>query len=288
MAEGTLLLHDGRNLGYAQWGDPEGPPVVVFHGTPGCRCLGRGMRLPFRLIVPDRPGYGLSDPKPGRRIQDHPADIEQLLDHLGVDRFYLFAISGGCPYLLAAALTFRERVLGGAVLSGIGSLYDTDATKGMEPVQANLIRLAKRHPWLLRRVISAEVRGAPLDPEAAVHRMLDSAPEVDRLFAESTPGVLEALIDMHREAVHRVDGPVEDTIALVREWTPPLHEIAVPLRFWHGDRDTKAPLRLTRRLVAELPQSDLTIVPGAGHFGTLRFLPDAVNFLAGQRISTYS
>ena len=287
MADAILMLHDGRKLGYAEWGDPKAAPVVVFHETPGCRCLGRRMKLPARLIVPDRPGYGLSDPNPGRRIRDYPADIEQLLDYLGVGSFHLFGISGGCPYLLATALAFRERVLGGVVLSGIGSLYDDGATKGMEPIQASLIKMAKRHPWLLRRVIAAQVSMAPTDPEATVRRMLESAPDVDRIFAESTPGIIDALVDMHREAVHRVDGPVEDAMALVRDWELPLREISAPLRFWHGDRDTKAPIRLTRRLVEEIPRGELTEVPGADHFGTLRFLPDAVRFLTSVTIPPY-
>ncbi len=279
MADAILTLHDGRRLGYAEWGDPQAPPVVVFHGTPGCRCIGRGMEVPARLIVPDRPGYGLSDSNPGRRIRDYPADIEQLLDHLGIGRFHLFAISGGCPYLLASALAFKERMLGGAVLSGIGSLHGDDVTEGMEPIQANMVKMAKHHPWLLRQVIAAQVRMAPSDPETVVRHMLASAPAADRIFAESTPGVIDALVDMQREAVHRVEGPLEDALALVRDWELPLADVSAPVRFWHGGQDTKAPLRLTRQLVDAIPGAELTEVPGANHFGTLRFLPDAVRFL---------
>jgi pimeloyl-ACP methyl ester carboxylesterase len=40
-----------------------------------------------RLISPDRPGIGLSDPQPDRTIRDWADDIADLLDQLGVDRF---------------------------------------------------------------------------------------------------------------------------------------------------------------------------------------------------------
>ncbi|MBV6622586.1 MAG: hypothetical protein KI793_06485 [Rivularia sp. (in: Bacteria)] len=33
----TLLLKDGRQMGYAQFGDLNGKPVMFFHGTPGSR-----------------------------------------------------------------------------------------------------------------------------------------------------------------------------------------------------------------------------------------------------------
>jgi hypothetical protein len=32
-----LELPDGRTIGYATWGDPEGTPVFIGHGTPGSR-----------------------------------------------------------------------------------------------------------------------------------------------------------------------------------------------------------------------------------------------------------
>ena len=33
----TFQTSDGRELAYALWGDPDGFPILVLHGTPGCR-----------------------------------------------------------------------------------------------------------------------------------------------------------------------------------------------------------------------------------------------------------
>ena len=44
-------------------------------------------RAGVRLISPDRPGIGLSDPLAGRNMLDWADDIAELLDQLGVDRF---------------------------------------------------------------------------------------------------------------------------------------------------------------------------------------------------------
>src|SRR5690348_13780754 len=61
-----MQLRDGRWLGYLDYGDPNGMPIFCFHGTPGSRLahladddLLKGLHI--RLIVPDRPGFGLSD-----------------------------------------------------------------------------------------------------------------------------------------------------------------------------------------------------------------------------------
>jgi hypothetical protein len=81
-------LPDGRELAFALAGDENGTPVFAFHGTPGSR---HQLLLPFvdelarhvgvRLVVPDRPGYGHSSFRPGRRLADWPVDGRAALGH---------------------------------------------------------------------------------------------------------------------------------------------------------------------------------------------------------------
>src|SRR2546425_4598507 len=66
--ESVVVLPGGRSLGYAEYGDPDGDPVLWFHGTPGARkqippdineeAAARG----FRVIPVERPGTGYSTP----------------------------------------------------------------------------------------------------------------------------------------------------------------------------------------------------------------------------------
>ena len=61
-AEGRFHLAGGRRLGYAEYGDPSGPVVLWFHGTPGGRrqfpLLGRrtAEKLGLRVILVERLG----------------------------------------------------------------------------------------------------------------------------------------------------------------------------------------------------------------------------------------
>ncbi len=110
-----LQLRDGRRLGYVDYGDPAGRPVLLFPGVPGSRLQGHPDRsiagaLGVRLIGVDRPGYGLSDDKRGRTLLDWPDDVVTLADHLGLERFALLSISGGGAYAAACAWKIPERL----------------------------------------------------------------------------------------------------------------------------------------------------------------------------------
>src|SRR3954471_5104021 len=122
--EGSVRLRDGRTLAYAEWGDPGGWPVLGCHGSPSSRLErhvedpGTSRRWGVRFVVPDRPGFGCSDPQPGRRVLDWPDDVGQLLEHLGIDRFAVLSLSGGAAYALACAHVFADRVHAVGVLGG--------------------------------------------------------------------------------------------------------------------------------------------------------------------------
>lgn len=68
--EAVIEVSNKRRLAYAEYGDPDGIPVLLFHGLPGSRLAwGFLPDNPFppglRVIAPDRPGYGRSAPNPG-------------------------------------------------------------------------------------------------------------------------------------------------------------------------------------------------------------------------------
>ena len=109
MTDNCFKLKDGRILGYADCGNTNGIPIFLFHGTPGSRINGLEdepllEKYGIRVIAPERPGYGLSSPKPDRTIKDWAKDIEELSAHLGLKKFHVAGGSGGGPYVLACSL----------------------------------------------------------------------------------------------------------------------------------------------------------------------------------------
>ena len=111
--EGTVPLPDGRRLGYAEYGDPNGPLVLWFHGTPGGRrqipLVGRraASELGLRLVCVERPGVGDSTDHAYARILDWAADAAEVADHLGHERFMIVGLSGGGPTHWPAPTTSR-------------------------------------------------------------------------------------------------------------------------------------------------------------------------------------
>jgi pimeloyl-ACP methyl ester carboxylesterase len=91
--EGAVPLPDGRRLAWSSGGDDDGVPVLSLHGaigTPVRRTTELDLliaELGIRYLAVSRPGFGRSDPCPGRRIADFPADVEHLADRLGLGRF---------------------------------------------------------------------------------------------------------------------------------------------------------------------------------------------------------
>jgi pimeloyl-ACP methyl ester carboxylesterase len=65
----TIRLRDERALEYVDLGDPDGAPVLLWHGTPGTAGLAAVMAdvahaRGVRLVAPSRPGYGASTASP--------------------------------------------------------------------------------------------------------------------------------------------------------------------------------------------------------------------------------
>lgn len=62
-----------RALSYAEYGDPGGAPVLFCHGTSGSHLLAEAFdddaaEAGVRLIAPDRPRMGRSDPQANRSL----------------------------------------------------------------------------------------------------------------------------------------------------------------------------------------------------------------------------
>lgn len=96
-----VKLQDGRTLGYAGYGAPQGAPVIYSHGFPGSRldylladAGDAATETNARIIAVDRPGMGLSAFNRGRQLLDWPDDVTELADALQIDRFTVLGNSG--------------------------------------------------------------------------------------------------------------------------------------------------------------------------------------------------
>jgi pimeloyl-ACP methyl ester carboxylesterase len=110
---------NGRVLHYADTGEAGWRPVVYIGGT-GTSARAMLMtgyletlrrQLHLRLITVERNGFGDTAFDPGWTLADYAGDVRTVLDHLGVGRFSIVAISGGGPYAAHVAAALGPRVI---------------------------------------------------------------------------------------------------------------------------------------------------------------------------------
>jgi pimeloyl-ACP methyl ester carboxylesterase len=260
------LLRDGRQLGFAEWGDPGGTPVVFFHGMPSCRLNGHANTAVLdahhaRWIAIDRPGIGLSDFQPQRTLLDWPDDVVQLADGLGFDRFGVVGVSAGGPYAAACAFKTPERLTHVGIVSGVAP-FDR---LGVDEQRKRETFSDRRVPWLGRAKFKAMAVAARRWPDWTFEQVLKDMPEPDRIIA-SRPEVRLVLVDAFLEAVRSGVRGVEHEMALhSTPWGFQPEEIAIRVELWHGDQDTNVPLSEAMLLADAIPNSNLSVCPGVGH-----------------------
>ena len=147
----VIQVSDKRRLAYAEYGEPDGAPVLLFHGLPGSRLswgLIPGSPFPpgLRIIAPDRPGYGRSDPKPGRTVLDWADDVAELADVLEIEKFAVLGVSGGGPGALACAWKMPERLTSVGVVSSPAPTNAPGVFEGMSKTNRFFMKLAWRFP----------------------------------------------------------------------------------------------------------------------------------------------
>lgn len=257
---GTIKLNNGYTLGYEEFGDPQGSPMMFFHGTPGsrffCPCEETTKKGGVRLICVERPGYGLSTFQPGRRITDFPKDIEQLADYLRLETFAVAGHSGGGPYAGACAYALPERVTVAVILSGAGPLDTPEATKGMNAMNKLGLSIGRYVPWVLwQGLVWIFYHQRAEDPGADIDRQTGKRPQADERQI-SRREVREACIRSETEAFQQgLRGLAWDARLMTRPWGFRLEEIGVPVLLWHGTADDSTPISMGKYVASRIPNS---------------------------------
>jgi pimeloyl-ACP methyl ester carboxylesterase len=223
-----------------------------------------------RLVCPDRPGFGLSEPRPGRAVLDWPADVKALADLLGLERFAVVAISGGGEYGCACAWKLPERVSGLALFSVIGPLDGADATDGMSRPVRLTYATARRAPGVARLAARSMVRAAKRHPEKAFERLARTRPVEDREVIQR-PSVREALLANLPEQFCDATSIVHELHLAGQPWPVPLGELTMPVHIFQGGRDDVHTPGMARALAAAIPHAALTM---RDEFATFNFLDD--------------
>jgi pimeloyl-ACP methyl ester carboxylesterase len=284
-----LRLPDGRRIGFAEYGDPAGKPVIYFHGWPSSRYQAKlihefAAERGLRIVAPDRPGVGLSDPMPGRGFAGLPPDVAGLADALGIGRFRLYGVSGGGPYALATAAALPDRVLAAAVVCGAPPLGNPADRANLHWTYRGLIALKQLRRAATPAAIAASrwmiARGID---HAPMTWMLRSIAPADRA-AIADAGCWESVTRSYLEAVrHGADRVIDQGERYLDPWDFSPEEIRVPVAFWHGLADKNLPCEVARQLAARIPGAEGHWEPDEGHYSLpLRYRETVLDWLRSR------
>jgi len=268
--EGRIETRDGRVLAYVEHGEADAPTIFHLHGTPGSRLTHHpdpSVYEGLRVVASDRPGYGRSDPQPGRTVAAGAADVEDLADALGVDRFAVLGVSGGGPHALACAALLPERVTRAATLVGGGPSDDPgfDFLVGMADLNIREFSAAREGEEALEAFLAPDLDALRRDPDVLLDQFATELPEPDQALLQR-PEYRAAISASWIESVRQgTRGWIDDDLAFVRPWGFQLEDVQIEVRLWQGELDVLVPRAHAEYMARRLPHAAFELIPNAGH-----------------------
>jgi pimeloyl-ACP methyl ester carboxylesterase len=222
----------------------------------------------IRLVSYARPSYGGSSPNEGRDVASAAADVEQIFDNLGIDRFAVMGASGGGPHALACAALLPDRIIGAVSIASPAPLTDAfDWYAGM--VSPGGLRAA------------AEGRGARA--RYAATEEFDENSFIAADWAALSGPWASLGRDADEAGAASPDGLIDDDVAFAAPWGFDASVISVPVLLIQGGEDRVIPARHAQSLLAAIPTAELWLRPRDGHISVLNACPVAMDWLLALR-----
>jgi proline iminopeptidase len=305
---GRLKVSALHEIYYEESGNPKGRPVVFLHGGPGGGTNPQMRRFfdprRYRIVMFDQRGCGRSTPHASleeNTTWDLVADTERLREQLGIERWQVFGGSWGSTLALAYAQSHPDRVTE-LVLRGIFLLRRSE----LEWFYQSSVGAASLFPDLWEQYIEPIPEAERYDMMRAYYRRLTSTDAKERNAAARAWSVWEGALSHLRSdasyvakfreadyaaAFARIEchyfvngGFLESDDQLLRD-VPKIR--GIPAVIVQGRYDVVCPMRSAWHLHRAWPESELVIVPDAGHSafepGIARALRRATDKFARRR-----
>jgi len=279
---GFLDLDGGQRMYWEQCGNPDGAPVLFFHGGPGAGSTSAHRRFfdpaHYRIVVFDQRGAGRSTPL--GEIENNTtihliADTERLRDYLGIEKWLIFGGSWGSTLALAYGIAHPERCAG-FVLRGIFLCRTSEIDwflYGMRTVFPEAwSRFSGFLPGPERADLLEHYYRRLTDPDADVHMpaarawssyegacsTLLPSPETVAAFADDRVALGLARIEAHyfRHAIFLPENHLLANVGALR---------AIPCAIIQGRYDMVCPIVTADELHQAWPEAEYQVIPDAGH-----------------------
>lgn len=265
-----LRLPSGRQMAFSDSGPRDGLPVFFMHAIVGSRDLrhpddGLLHEACVRWIIAERPGFGDSESQEKRTVEDWPADMAALADHLGIPRFVVLGYSAGTPYAFATARALPERVRALEVWAAMPPLEGLNHLRDYDRMSRAVVAVAAYTPALLPSMLRVAAKSIHRNPHRFMEISLRHITASERqAFAD--PRLRQRYMAGYMAAVRHGEQVLAQEVALFcQSWGFDPAEVCCPVHFWHGERDPLIATSGVERLMAKIPGARLTVLPDVGH-----------------------
>jgi pimeloyl-ACP methyl ester carboxylesterase len=288
ITERHVTLADGRLVSYSDSGPRDGRVVLLCHGLPGARVQVPSTTIleqhHMRVLIIERPGIGLSSPQSVRTLADWSADVLAVLAAAQVETLTLVGYSAGTPYALTFASLYPERVTHIYIVSGMAPSAAEDIAK-LSIMNRWLHSMGNTLPPTARRALAwtaATFIGTGTKAAAFGIKMMRSAfTPAENSYIDTPDGAVfrAMLAESFRQGY---DGYLVDLGLVTKHWPISYDRIHHPVHAWYGSDDRITPPTAAVSLQAVLPQTTVTITPGAGHLMIFMAWDELVSRIANE------
>jgi len=222
-----VVASGDRRIALTDYGPRSGKPVIIMHGA------ATGRRLPpalvralhghgYRPIVPQRPGFGLTDLAQGDCLAQGSDDMARVMDALKIDRAKLMIRDASTPTGLRFACDHPDRVIAGVAVNPKWPAQTTEhQVRLRQSIMGAITHSFKRNPHLIALVAETLRRQTRTDLlENTMRRALEAVPSDAATL--KAPGVLDALVRDAQGMFARTSvGFAAEHRALVDGWRVP-------------------------------------------------------------------
>lgn len=270
-----VKLRNGRILGFAEYGNPDGKPLFFFHGWPGSRFSGKetdeaGKKVGVRIISTDRPGMGLSDYEEGRKLLDWPDDIVELADHLGIKKFSLMGVSGGGPYVAACAYKISERITKAGIVVGLAPVDIKGNLDGM--AFQGRVGWANYHRFPILRILASLGAAIEFKHFPALGSLIAFPTKQDKeLYNEAIKNKAGEESGAKEAFRQGIKGPSTELRIYTDDWAFKVKDIKSKVYLWYGAKDKCVSLNMAKYYKSQIPDSTLFIDPNGFHLSRYNY-----------------
>ena len=122
--------HQEEYLGYAEYGNLGGFPILIQHGMiasiKDASIFSRLINAGAHLVCMARPGYGESSPYEMKNIAEWADIASMLITELKLSHFDILGMSSGAPYSYSIGAKFPDQVRNIYIFSGTPALCDPE------------------------------------------------------------------------------------------------------------------------------------------------------------------